>query len=264
MLRSVKDLIGYPIETVDGRIGKVKDALFDDRYWRLRYIVADTGTWLPGKKVLLTPYHLKKLETGWIGNGIKTDLTKEQLEGSPDLKTDAPVCMQYEEEYAKYYDLPSYWMDPYLFGGSTVPPGMAAEVTPKSEADRQAHEFRMRQIEGKHLRSAHEILGYHIEAKDDSFGHVEDFIIEEENWRLQYLVIDTTNWLPGGSSLIDIGWAEGFDWRNKTAKVDLLRKQIEMAPRFDPYDPVNVDKHQKLYDYYGKPRDYETPAAPMF
>lgn len=50
MLRSVKDLIGYSIETVDCRIGKVKVALFDDRYWRLRYMVADTGAWLPGKK----------------------------------------------------------------------------------------------------------------------------------------------------------------------------------------------------------------------
>lgn len=264
MLRSIKNLIGYPIDAIDGRIGKVKDALFDDRYWRLRYIVADTGTWLPGKKVLLSPSQLKGLETGWIGNGLKIDLNKTQLEDSPELKTDAPVSMEYEEEYARYYDLPAYWMDPYLFGGATVPPTLATEANPKTEADRQAHEFRMRQIEGKHLRSAHEILGYHIEAKDDSFGHVEDFIIEETNWRLQYLVIDTKNWLPGKPSLIDIGWVEGFDWNNKVAKVDLLRKQIEIAPKFDPCDPVNKDKEQKLYDYYGKPRDYETPAAPLF
>ncbi|QXD33566.1 hypothetical protein [Candidatus Pelagisphaera phototrophica] len=114
------------------------------------------------------------------------------------------------------------------------------------------------------MRSAYEILGYHIEANDDLFGHVEVFIIEEENWRLQYLAIDTKNWLPGRSSLIEIGWVEGFDWWNKTARVDLLRKQIEMAPRFDPFDPVNEDENQKLYDYYGKPRDYETPAVPMF
>ena len=62
--------------------------------------------------MFLTPYYLKKPETGWIGNSIKIDLTKGQLEGSPELKTVTPVCMQYEEEYTKYYDLPSYWMDP--------------------------------------------------------------------------------------------------------------------------------------------------------
>ena len=61
ILRSIKDLISYPIDAVDGKVGKVEDALFDDRYWRLRYVVADTGTWLPGKKVLLSPAHLKAL-----------------------------------------------------------------------------------------------------------------------------------------------------------------------------------------------------------
>ena len=64
------------------------------------------------EKVLLTQNLLKKLETGWVGNGIKTDLTKEQFEGSLELKTDAAVCMHYEEEYSQYYDLPSYLMDP--------------------------------------------------------------------------------------------------------------------------------------------------------
>ena len=264
MLRSIKDLIGYPIDAVDGKVGKVEDALFDDRYWRLRYVVADTGTWLPGKKVLLSPAHLKAPETGWVGNHFPTDLSKAQIEDSPDLKTDAPVSHQYEEEYAKYYQLPLYWVDPYMYGSATGPAYVPQDTQEKSEADRQGHEFRLRQIEGKHLRSAHEILGYHIQAKDDSFGHVADFIIDDETWRLQYLVIDTKNWLPGKDSLIDIGWVESFDWNDKTAKVSLLRKQIEMAPKFDPCDPVNHDAQQGLYDYYGKPRDREMPAAPMF
>ena len=67
MLRSIKNLIGYPLDAVDGKIGKVKDALFDDRHWRLRYIVADTGSWIPKKKVLISPFHLKQPELGWSG-----------------------------------------------------------------------------------------------------------------------------------------------------------------------------------------------------
>jgi len=264
MLRSIKDLIGYPIDAIDGRIGKVNDALFDDRYWRLRYIVADTKVWLNSRKVLLSPMHLKSPETGWIGNTFWVDLSKDQVEKSPLINTDAPVSKQYEEEFAKYYTLPLYWMDPYMYGSASgsgyVPP--STEV--KSEAERQAHDFRMKQIGQTHLRSAHEILGYHIEAKDDSFGHVEDFIIDDESWRIQYIVIDTKNWLPGKGSLIDIGWVDDFDWNKKTAKVDLLRKQIEMAPKFDPCDPVNDDDHQHLYDYYGRPRGWETSAVPKF
>ncbi len=264
MLRSIKNLIGYPIDAVDGRIGKVKDALFDDRYWRLRYVVADTGTWLPGKKVLLSPSHLKSPETGWVGNGFPVDINKSEVEESPGLGTDAPVSRLFEEEYAKYYQLPLYWVDPYMYGSATGPAYVPQEPEEKTEADRQAHEFRMRQIAHHHLRSVHEIIGYHIQAKDDSFGHVEDFIIDDQTWRLQYLVIDTKNWLPGKASLIDIGWVDEFDWNDKTAKVDLLRKQIEMAPRFDPCEAVNRDEEHRLYDYYGKPKDWETPAAPMF
>ncbi len=111
MLRSIKDLLGYPIDAVDGRIGKVKDALFDDRYWRLRYIVADTGKWLQSKKTLISPDHLKSPETGWIGNALPVDLTKRQVEEAPSLETDAPVSKQYEEDYAKYYNLPIYWLE---------------------------------------------------------------------------------------------------------------------------------------------------------
>ena len=139
MLRSIKDLISYPIDAVDGKVGKVEDALFDDRYWRLRYVVADTGTWLPGKKVLLSPAHLKALETGWVGNSFPTDLSKSQIEDSPDLKTDAPVLHQYEEEYAKYYQLPMYWADPYMYGSATGPTYVPQQSQEKSEADRQAH-----------------------------------------------------------------------------------------------------------------------------
>ena len=50
----------------------------------------------------------------------------------------------------------------------------------------------------------------------------------------------------------------------KTDNIDLTRKQIEMAPRFDPVDPVNEDENHKLYDYCGKPCDWEMPAAPLF
>ena len=172
--------------------------------------------------------------------------------------------MQYEEEYAKYYNIPLYWVEPnfYAIGSGTTP--IPAHDGEKSEANRQAHEFRMRQIAGNHLRSAHEIIGYRIEAKDCSFGHVEDFIIDDETWRIQYLVIDTKNWLPGKPSLIDIGWVDSFDWNERTACVDLYKKQIEIAPKFDPYDPVNKGEEDRLYDYYGKPRHPDTPAAPLF
>lgn len=262
MLRSIKDIIGYPIEATDGSIGKVKDCLFDDRHWRLRYIVVDTGKWLPGKKVIISPLHAKQPEIGWQGRHFPINLTKKQIEESPDLAEDAPVSEQYEEAFSRYYRrVQPYWHGPYAWG-MAHDPVYYPDIPPEemlSEAEKQAQEYEMRKIEHSHLQSAHEIMGYHIHAKDDSFGHVEDFILDDSSWKLQYLVIDTRNWLPGKKALIDIGWVDNFDWAAKEATVSMNRKQIQAAPDFDPKAPINRDFEERLYDYYGRPRHWEEP-----
>ena len=58
MLRNFKDLRGYAIRATDGVIGKVDDFYFDDEDWGIRYLVVDTGSWLSGRKVLISPIAL--------------------------------------------------------------------------------------------------------------------------------------------------------------------------------------------------------------
>src|ERR1019366_2899047 len=58
MLSRAKTLKGYKLHSLDGEIGKVKEFYFDDRHWTIRYLVADTGNWLPGRQVLISPYAL--------------------------------------------------------------------------------------------------------------------------------------------------------------------------------------------------------------
>ena len=59
MLRKAKTLKGYSLQNTDGEtIGKVKEFYFDDRHWTIRYLVADTGNWLTGRQVLISPYAL--------------------------------------------------------------------------------------------------------------------------------------------------------------------------------------------------------------
>jgi len=55
MLQSLKQLNGNKLAALDGDLGHVKDFYFDDRTWAVRYVVADTGNWLPGRMVLLSP-----------------------------------------------------------------------------------------------------------------------------------------------------------------------------------------------------------------
>jgi len=58
MLRPVKTFLNYKVLATDGEIGSVSDLIVDDREMKLRYLVIDTGRWLPGKKVVLS--------TAWI------------------------------------------------------------------------------------------------------------------------------------------------------------------------------------------------------
>jgi len=64
MLRSTQDLEHYSIGATDGDIGQVKDFYFDDDAWVVRYLVVDTGTWLTGRRVLVSPISLR--EPDWI------------------------------------------------------------------------------------------------------------------------------------------------------------------------------------------------------
>jgi hypothetical protein len=102
------------LNSLDGEIGKVKEFYFDDRHWTIRYLVADTGNWLTGRQVLISPYALVAVIKE--EQQITIDLTKKQIEDSPSLNSDKPVSRQFEEAYYGYYGWPMYWDGPYMWG----------------------------------------------------------------------------------------------------------------------------------------------------
>jgi len=63
-----------------------------------------------------------------------------------------------------------------------------------------------------HLRSTHAVTGYHLQALDGEIGHVEDFIIDDENWTIRYLVVATKNWWPSEMVLVSPQWIERVSW----------------------------------------------------
>src|SRR5215203_5588313 len=97
MLHKISDLKGYTISATDGEIGEVQDFYFDDDDWTIRYLVIDTGKWLPGRKVLISPISMGKANRD--RQSIAINLTKEQIENSPGIDTDKPVSRQYETSY---------------------------------------------------------------------------------------------------------------------------------------------------------------------
>ncbi|MBD3288559.1 PRC-barrel domain containing protein [candidate division KSB1 bacterium] len=249
MLRSVKKLQGYKIKTTDGEIGKAHEFYFDDKFWTVRYLVVDTGNWLPGRQVLISPFSLGK--PNWTENTFPVNLSEEQVKNSPEIDTDMPVSRKMETELAEYYGWPVYWAGI----GAKLPGGVPTE---EQDEAKQAAEKAMESDVNPNLRRTREVIDYNIQAVDGEVGHVEDFILEDNSWIIRYLVIDTRvwlHWLPGGKKiLIAPPWINRIDWAESKVYVDLNRDNIENSPEFDPMKPVNRDYEVLLYDYYGRPK----------
>lgn len=246
MLRSTKELRGYAIRALDGEIGKVHEFYFDDLAWIIRYLVVDTGRWLPGRKVLLWPGVLDQPE--WETRSLPVRLSTEQVEHSPPISSDEPVSRQMELDLHTYYGWTPYWrLGMPVLGTSYAALGEKLAGAAEGTDDEEAVEA------DSHLRSTRAVIGYHIQARDEEAGHIEDFIVDDQAWYIRYLVIDTGHWLPGRKVLVAPAWAEQINWALRKVYMDLSRETIESSPEFDPSMPVNREYEVRLYDYYGRP-----------
>jgi sporulation protein YlmC with PRC-barrel domain len=247
MRRSLNDLAGYTVRASDGDIGTVYEFYFDDQGWTIRYLVVDTGRWLSGRKVLVSPAAFDKPD--WESRTFPVNLTKEQVRNSPSIDTDKPVSRQHETELHGYYGWPIYWGNNSAFSGFQASPLLIMETVDEEEAPAEEPES------DTHLRSTAQVTGNHIEATNGEIGHVEDFMVDEETWAIRYLLVDTRNWLPGKKVLVSPRWIKKVSWAESKVIVDLTCDAIKNSPEFDPLKPVTLDYEGELHDYYGRPLD---------
>jgi hypothetical protein len=78
MLRSVKQLYREILGASDGEIGRVKEFDCDDQQRALCHLVADTDSWLPGRKQRITPHARGRLNQA--GKPLPRNLTRDQIE----------------------------------------------------------------------------------------------------------------------------------------------------------------------------------------
>jgi hypothetical protein len=254
MLRSLKDLEHYTLSATDGEIGSVDNFLFDDERWTIRYLVADTGGFLDGRQVLISPISFR--ETDWSLRHFHLALTKDKIAHSPSIDWNKPVSRQHERSYYGYFRYPYYWGYPGAWGLGVSPAALAAAEWSDARAEDSDRS------EDVHLRSAREVRGYHVQGNDGAIGHVEDFIIDDETWEVRYLVVDTKNWWFGRKVLVGPHWAKSISWEQKKVHVDLSRGAIENSPEWDGSSPINREYEAHLYDYYGRPVYWDSGDRP--
>jgi len=250
MHRSLKELERYTVRASDGDVGSVANFLFDDEHWTIRYLVADTGGFFEGHRVLISPVSLRAADL--LTRRLDVALTRDEIKESPTIDADKPVSRQHEQDYYRYY-----WGNARLWGVGAYPGllvdgrgndpmGDRTEALPDNPGV-------VATVSDVHLRSANEVRGYHLQGTDEDIGHVDDFIVDDETWQVQYLVIDTSNWWFGKKILLAPHWASRVSWHERKVHIDLSRGAIENSPEWNSSAVVIREYEARLYRYYGRP-----------
>lgn len=237
MIREVKKLHGSVLRATDGELGSVNELLFDDQFWTVRYLIVNTGGWLDGRKVLIAPTALGALD--WEQRVLNVNLTRSQVENSPGVNTDEPVSRQWEADTYNYYSWPYYWG---MGGGPWYSSGLigsveAATVPAPSDV---------------HLRSTQEVTGYAVAAQDDDIGHVTDFLVDDETWRIRCLAVGTRDWWPGKQVLLPLDWVGEISWLDQTVTAEVTQYQIRNAPSWEPDKPFSPAFLGQLARYHAR------------
>lgn len=220
-------MYGNKLGASDGEIGHVKDFYFDDQNWVIRYVIADTGSWLPGRLVLISPHAFGNFQQN--GDCLLVNLTRQQIENSPSIDSHKPVSRQYEEEYFSYYGWPPYWYGSGMWGTGGFPVAPPPELEPITQTSSGDHPDAG---DDTRLRSAQEINGYHIQTTDGAIGHVTDLIIDDKSWAIRHVVVKTGHWFSGKEIVISPEQIDSISYSESSVSVKLTKETILEKPEY--------------------------------
>jgi hypothetical protein len=242
MKRSLKGILDYKVETLDGKSGSTKDFLFDQKLWVVRFVKVDFGSLFTSERKLIPRVFLKTPQ--WQEKKFTVELNEDEIGKCPDIADHLPVSRKVEEQLFGYYGIDPYWTTPYP-GHMTmyhpprpvIPP---AAPDPEEEVDTE-------------LRSFSEIEHYHINALDGKLGHIEDLVIDDEEWQVLYAIVDTSNWLPWSKKvMISIDFLDQISYTDGEVSINLKKDTIKSAPEFDPSVPIDEEYEKKVFDFYSR------------
>ena len=205
MLITSKDLTGFAMNSADGEVGRIGSLYFDDRDWKIKWCVADTGEWLKGKQILISPSSLNDFRADEYAFGV--ELTKSQVESGPSV--DTLSTKKFDQQTQR--ELP-----------------LAADdvLTPEDRLELRS------KLDG-HLQSSEILEGYEVRLHNVEVGHVSTLLVETEGWKIDSLVIETKGWWHGKKVLIPMGALEGLDEKEKVVFANLEIPAFQNLPEYN-------------------------------
>jgi len=248
MLRKANTLFGYTLRATDDEIGQAHDFYFDADEWEIRYLAVDVGSWLFGRRVLIAPDALGT--PNWDQQVLPVNLTRQQVKDSPEVDLVMPITRGYETQLYGYYGWPAYWggASAMMYGAPmTMAPLAGASATPVPDEVTTM----MQNAEASHVHSMRDLTRYAIEATDGGIGQAVDCLVDDTDWTIRYLVVDTGNWLPGKQVLVAPDWIDRVDWNGSRIYVKMTQAQIKHSPEYDSSALPDQQYEQSLHDHYG-------------
>lgn len=250
MLIKAKSLTGYMLRGLDGEVGEVKEFVFDEDLWTIRYLTAETGTWLIDRQVLISTAAVTELNEE--EQYIAVNLTRQQIEDSPLLYKETTITRQFETSYNTHYGYLPYWNTPPIWAPD---PNIMSATTAYKEATQGDKEL------DPGLRSTGNVRGRKLQATDGEIGHIADFIVDSENWVIRYLDIDTISWWPSKHVLICPQWIDSIGWDDFQVQVGLTREQIKNSPEYNSNSDLSRDYEQCLFNHYERKGYWDDPLS---
>lgn len=242
MLKSVKELEGYPVSAAGGDSGKIVSFLLENERWIVRYLLVELE--VVARQVLISPMSLAPVAS--TEKCFALALTADEVGHSPLIDLDEPVSRRHELELSRYYGTPPYWGQAGTWG-SEDDPSLLADSGAGGGAESEAG------VDGLHLRSIRELRGFQVQGDDENIGHVEDVIVDVQTWQVRYLVVDTRTWWFGNKALVAPSWARSVDWSSRQIHVDFSRAAIKEGPVWRSSVAIDRALETQLHDYYGMP-----------
>ena len=262
MLFSLRDIQGFKLQTVDGNFGEVKAFLIDDFDWVVRYLIVDIDDRMSDRHAILSPRAVSGLSVEDRVVVVNVDLDK--ILNSPSVEIDQDLSRELERQLSDYYNWPYYW-EPTEYP-VTRPGDLTAVPLIEMELERQQEEQELIPETGVtgdsaagsgdsnfHLRSTHEIFGYTLYTSNDqgNAGKLHDFIVQDENWSILYMVADTGGLLSSGRKvLVAPTWVEAINEDERRIEVNLSENTIKNSPEFNTTLDLTSEYQTRLSDHY--------------
>ena len=247
MFNLFSDLRGLSLRTREGNTGSVDDLYFDDRDWAIRYVVADIGGFLTGRKALLGTDIVGRPD---VDKGEwPVDADKDDLETAPSPEASPPVS---EQRTTRLYRADEPY-PPVILGpsGAAYTPFMAEYQLDQLYREREREDPMVGQGD-THLRSLGEVQGYAIRGEGgERIGSVQDYLVNPLDWRVRYIVADTGDWLPGRKVVLPVETLGTPSWEKGEIEVELNRHQVESSPEPEDVSGLKEAEDESLFRHFG-------------